>query len=388
MSILDEIKAKAVTKAGEAMALPYAAYSSDEVYTLEQQKIFHGDWVFICNANVLKEPGDRFAMVLAGEPLVIIRGKDGSLRAMSNACSHRGTLLADEGVSNGSALVCPYHSWNYTDEGKLRGAPFTGDVKVDKEAHCLPQFAVTEWMGLVFVNIDGKAEPFEKRVEGLEEYLNLYQVETYKFGMEGEPEYWDSNWKLAMENAMESYHLFKVHEKTLETITPTKGAFYVEGGGPWAVTAGEQDASMSGLARFFKGEPTGVEKHYVLVSLPPSFVGIVTADGNFGYIAILPEGPNRSYIRAGGIYFQDYKPGKAEAKFVEDFFAEDKWICERAHRAMNTQHHRGGQLVELERIVVDFHHYLADKLFGVEPGARYKNPEADARLLKGLEDYA
>ncbi|MGI9278833.1 MAG: aromatic ring-hydroxylating oxygenase subunit alpha [Endozoicomonas sp.] len=380
MDLLIELKQKAVGSAGEASALPYSAYTSPEIYELERKRIFHGDWVFACNEFALKKPGDKFAFNLAGEPVVIIRGKDGELRALSNACRHRGTLLADDGFSSGNNnLVCPYHSWNYTEDGALRGVPFPGDVKIDKKAHCLPKFALSVWNGLVFVNIDGKAEPLEDRLAGIEQYVQYNKVGEFDSGYENESDHWDTNWKLAMENAMESYHLFKVHKPTLEVVTPTKGAFYIEGNAKWSVTAGETHSPMPKWLNWFYGTPKGND-HYILVSLPPSFVGVISSDGLFGYIAVLPEGPGRSYIRGGGVGRGISAPKGTVKKFVDDFFAEDKFICERAQKGMTTSTATGGQLVDLERIVVDFHQFLAMKLFNVQPDEVYKNNKAPERL--------
>ncbi len=378
---MEELKELATASAGSASALPYWAYTSEEVYEQERQKIFHKDWVFVCNEFMLPKPGDRYALILAGEPVVVLRGKDGKLRAMSNTCRHRGTLLADEGFSDGTAnLVCPYHGWNYTDEGKLRGLPFSGNVKVDKQKHCLPVFAIEVWHGLVFVNIDGSAEPLSERYAHLEPYMTSHGQGTYNSGYEDESDYWASNWKLAMENAMESYHLFKVHQPTLETVTPTKGAFYVEGGAEATVTAGEVTSTGSRMGDWLYGNSAKDLGHYILISLPPSFVGIIDSDGVLGYIAVLPEGPGRTYARGGAIGVNMGKPKGTQQKFVQDFFAEDKWICERAYKGMTTRVAPGGQLVELERVVVDFHQYIANRLFGHKPDDYYVEEKGVKRL--------
>ncbi|MGI9273538.1 MAG: aromatic ring-hydroxylating oxygenase subunit alpha [Endozoicomonas sp.] len=379
---LEQLKESASASAGSASALPYWAYTSQEVYEQECQKIFHRDWVFACNEFQIAKPGDRYAFILAGEPVVIIRGKDGELRAMSNACRHRGTLLADEGFSTGgNNLICPYHAWNYTQEGKLRGLPFPGDVKVDKEKHCLPRFALTVWHGLVFVNISGTAEPLEERYAALETYIKYNQPGAFNSGYDSSPTYWETNWKLAMENAMESYHLFKVHKPTLETVTPTKGAFYLEGNALWSITGGEVLDIMPKYMRLLSGKPKQVNNNYILFSLPPSFVGVLGSDGTFGYIAILPEGPGRTFTREGAVGVDMKKPKGMAKKFVDDFFAEDKFICERAFKGMTAMAAPGGQLVELERIVVDFHQYLAMRLFNHQPDDVFKDEEGEKKLL-------
>lgn len=383
MSLMEEFDRIASLPAEDAVALPLNTYSDEDFHQREIEKIFHGDWVFVCNSYSVKKPGDKFAVTIGGEPVVVIRGSDGELRAMSNVCTHRGTPLADDGYSNAPNIVCPYHSWNFSLEGELKGAPYTGNIEIDKSSHCLPNYKMEEWYGLVFVNIDGNAPALGERYKGMEPYMELYNQGDIEHGVEWESETWDSNWKLVMENAMESYHLFKVHKPTLETVTPTKGAYYVEGNAQWTLTAGEYVGFMDPLRKLTgKGNKQGPEGNYMLVSLPPSFVGIVSAEGSHGYLSMLPDGPGRCIARGGAMGPKPYKPSKMEAQFTADFFAEDKWICERAYKSMKSRHAKGGHFVELERVVQDFHRYLAVHMTGAEVGPTYRNPEIDERLLK------
>ncbi|MGI9316136.1 MAG: SRPBCC family protein, partial [bacterium] len=115
--------------------------------------------------------------------------------------------------------------------------------------------------------------------------------------------------------------------------------------------------------------------HYLLISLPPNFVGIMTYD-SLGWLNILPEGSEHSNIRAGAIFDSSAGSESAESQvFTEAFFAEDKWICARVQRGMHSCQGSGGQLVEKERVVVDFHQYLASRLFSHTPTPAFQNPE-------------
>ena len=97
---------------------------------------------------------------------------DGELRAMSNACRHRGTQLLDTGHGQVNTIVCPYHAWAFGLDGAFRGAPMTGDVAIDADAHCLPRFALEVFAGVVFVNVDGRARPLG-RADGRRRSLSL-----------------------------------------------------------------------------------------------------------------------------------------------------------------------------------------------------------------------
>ncbi len=382
MKLVDEVRENANSPLEDAVGLPFGAYSDESFYELEMERVFKDDWVFVCNEGELEKPGDYYAFTLANEPIIVIRGKDGSLRAMSNVCRHRGTPLNDEGFGNKSRMVCPYHAWTYKDDGKLIGVPHPGNIEVKKEEHCLPQFKLESWHGLVFVNINGRAEPLSERYAGIEKYLKRYGIEKFNQGTGGEDEEWATNWKLAVENGIESYHLFKVHKETLELNTPTKLAFYLEGNADWTLTAGElvEDRNSTGLAERLLGALTPEKtmrlyRHYILFSLPPNFVGILVGD-TLGYLAVRPAAAGKSYIRAGTISASEISPNKDEQAFTEAFFAEDKWICERNQKSMKSTVGKPGKLVELERVVVDFHQYLSSRLFGTTPDPVYLADEA------------
>lgn len=379
MTVMNELEGIASSALEDATGLPFAAYSDSELHDIEQQKIFTNDWVFACNTAELTKNGDYYAFDIGDEPVIVIRGDGDTIRALSNVCRHRGTLLNDQGSGNKSRMVCPYHAWTYTTEGKLSGVPHTGNITVDKSEHCLPEFKLEVWNNLVFVNLSGDAESLATRYQGMQKYLKPYKLDTFTEGSADGIEVWQSNWKLAMENAMESYHLFRVHKPTLETVTPTKDAFYIEGHAPWTITAGKmKNIGLDGLTGKLLGAFMDKQRlsHYLLISLPPSFVGILNYD-SFGYLSVHPKKADECIIRAGYISPQKGKASKSESEFTAAFFAEDKAICERNQRAMKSRFGKPGKLVELERVVVDFHHYLANRLYDTPVGPVFTGPQAE-----------
>lgn len=349
----------------QARCLPFEVYHAADIYQLEIEQLFHNDWGFACAAAKLSKAGAYFALEIAGEQVVLIRGKDGTLRALSNNCRHRGTPLLELGFGDVEKnIVCPYHAWTFNDTGALLGAPFTGNVTIEKKEHCLPQFAVAEWKGLVFVNLADEPQPFYDRIKGLEQYLELFELDRFDQAYHTTSEHWNCNWKLAVENGIESYHLFKVHKETLETMTPTKQAYYVAGSAEWTLTGGEMKDQRGSLAKWLTGTYPEVYNHYLLLFLPPSFIAIITYDG-MHWIQILPSGPEHCQIIPGGLSQQSVTNfDSSEFQFTNAFLAEDKEICERVQRGMYSQKTTGGKLVELEQILVDFRQYLATRLFG------------------------
>ncbi|MGI9433171.1 MAG: aromatic ring-hydroxylating oxygenase subunit alpha [Myxococcota bacterium] len=363
---MDELRA-ATLAPGPGVALPFFAYTDPSVHELEMERVFRGDWVAVCAAAELQDPGDYLALTIGGEPVALVRGDDGELRALSNVYRHRGTLLLDPGRGHVSSLICPYHAWAYGYDGAFRGAPHTGNVEIRAKDHSLPSFRTETWAGVAFVNVSGDAEPLADRFAGMAPHLSNFGIERFTHSVgDVAAETWNANWKLAFENGIESYHLFKVHRDTLEKLSPTRGAYYVEGSPSWTLTAG----AVHGDSRPRSGEPESIgafeRSHYLLVSLPPSFVGVLTRD-SWGWITIHPEETNRCSITTGALVAEASAAAGSEAgDFTEAFLAEDRWICERGQRGMQARHSHGGSLVELERVVGDFHRYLGRQLFGAE----------------------
>ena len=373
----------AMTRAEEARALPFAAYRDGALFELEMERLFGDDWVAVCAEAALAEPGDWLATDIGGEPVALVRGADGRLRALSNVCRHRGTLMLEPGADRleNDRIVCPYHAWSYSDEGAFRGAPYARGVDIDPEEHCLPTFRVETWMGVVFVCLSEETPPLAERLAGIAPHLAGYDMAAFTTaGTLAAPEVWESNWKLIMENGIESYHLFKVHADTLEKVTPTRGAYYIEGSAAWTLTGGAivQDGGggVAGklLAGLFSGDGTGGDR-YTLVSIPPSFVGIVNAD-SWDWLVAHPLSPTTTRVFTGSLTKArtDFITRMVSDGFATAFLDEDRAICERAQAGMNARRSAGGRLVPLERVVADFHHYLGWRLLGAEPPPRHVEP--------------
>ena len=98
--------------------MPFSAYTDPVVIEEESTSIFSREWVFVCMAGEVSQPGDYFAMIVANEPVFVLRGEDGELRAFANICRHRGTVILDDGFGQvGKYITCPYHAWSYSREG-------------------------------------------------------------------------------------------------------------------------------------------------------------------------------------------------------------------------------------------------------------------------------
>lgn len=341
-----------------ARALPTSAYRAP-AFEADLANIWHDDWVWVGTADEVSEPGDYVPVELAGQPLILLRNQGGELTALSNMCAHRGTLIVD-GPGSAKRFQCPYHAWTYADDGRLLSVPYAAREDVDRAAHCLPRYRAEEWHGLVFASMNPDAAPLSERFAHLEEIAeNAGLAGLHHWTAERDENVWQANWKLVITNAMESYHLFKVHSETLEPFTPTGGAYYIVGNAFGTATGG---ASTTG-------------DDYTLLSLPPNLVGVLT-EGSFLWQAVQPVAHDRSRVITGGAFpyespsrkkgldkWASKATARAAASKYPDFLPEDKFICERG-QGTATGDYEPGVLVPMEQVIADFHHYLNRQLHG------------------------
>ena len=177
----------------------------------------------------MAKAGDFFIAEVTGQPVIVLRDQQGSLRALSNICAHRGSPLLEE-RGNIDAIPCPYHAWTYALDGRLRRAPFMENSPAfDPDRVCLPQFGIETWHGFVYVNLDAGAEPLAPRLAALDPVFSQYRVKDMTLAF-CEDAIYACNWKVLCENFCESYHVFRVHPRTLEPVTPTRSVRVAPGG--------------------------------------------------------------------------------------------------------------------------------------------------------------
>jgi choline monooxygenase len=214
-----------------ATTLPSRWYTDPAVLEAEQRAIFARTWQLAGRSEQVAEPGGYFTAQVAGEPLLVVRGSDRELRALSNVCRHRAGPIA-RGEGKRPVLQCGYHGWTYALDGRLLTTPeFDGVENFDRAAVCLPRFRVEEWHGLIFVNLDDGAPPLADFLGGLTTSLDSYG--DYHLAARKE---WllDCNWKVYVDNYLEGYHIPIVHPSLFRMLdyqryrTETRGNFSIQ----------------------------------------------------------------------------------------------------------------------------------------------------------------
>ena len=222
--IVNKEKLSVVTESIEkAHGLPNECYLEGPYTKIERKKIFEDKWVTIGTASSVPNPGDTSPFDLLGIPLIIIRDKNNKVRVFHNVCSHRGYKLVNEKCSLKNVLRCPYHSWSYDFEGNLVATPHLGGInkhdheKFHKSKSGLKEVRSAVWLDLILVNISNNEVSFEEYIKPLEDRWSSFWTKKDQemichakdyghFSLEAK-----CNWKFAIENYCESYHLPFVH---------------------------------------------------------------------------------------------------------------------------------------------------------------------------------
>jgi choline monooxygenase len=235
---LDKVEA-AKNSIDRANGLPNECYINDDYFKIERERVFFNNWVVIGVSSSVPEVGDAKPFNLMGIPLLILRDKKNKIRVFHNVCSHRGMILVNEECKLKNTIRCPYHSWSYNFNGELIATPHIGGMNIHeaegfiKSKSNLKEVSTHVWMDLIFINIHKNKKNFEECIHPLEQQWSKFiSKEDQKlirhakdfgyFNMEVQ-----SNWKLAIENYCESYHLPWVHPE-LNRVSNLKDHYHIE----------------------------------------------------------------------------------------------------------------------------------------------------------------
>jgi phenylpropionate dioxygenase-like ring-hydroxylating dioxygenase large terminal subunit len=355
----------------QARAMPPSVYISPEFLKLELAHVFAREWICVGRADALAKSGDYVTFEVAGQPVFVIRGVDGKLKAFSNVCLHRMSTLL-EGAGNRSAITCPYHAWTYNLDGTLRGAPaMTLNECFNKSDYRLPEVRSAEWLGWVFVTLDRDILPPNEGLAEVEELIGDFRMETYIETFR-EVHVWDTNWKVLAENFMESYHLPVCHAGTIGGLSkleemvcpPGRPAFNYH-------TILKDDRLKIALAHPSNTRLVGDRRRTTfLLAVYPSLL-ITLTPGYFWYLSLHPEGVDKVRMIFGGgmspdfVHDPDSLAHFAELKALLDRVnIEDRGCTEKVFRGLSAEAATAGHLSHLERPNFEFAQYLAERTGG------------------------
>ena len=362
-----------------ARGLPNAHYTDPDVHAVELERLFLGGWAGLCFASDVPEPGDAMPVDFAGQPLVAVHGKDGRIRVFENVCRHRGMILVPEKRRIGGALRCPYHSWCYATDGRLVATPHVGGPGrntapgINRATLGLTEVRAHVWRDVVFVDRSGTAPAFEVFAADLiARWADLDQP-LHDAGPEGSFDLTPAcNWKLAVENYSESYHLPWVHPG-LNSYSRLEDHYHIEAPRRFAgqgTRVYRPPLDPTGR-RFpdFAGVLPRWDTAAEYVALCPNVLLGVHRDQSFA-ILLLPDGQDRTRERIRLTYASAEVAGTewaamraTNAAMWKDVFVEDIFVVEGMQRGRAARGFDGGRFSPaMDGPVHLFHAWVAERM--------------------------
>lgn len=369
LTAIEELRANVAVPFNQARAMPKSVYTSPDFAEAERQHIFAMDWLCAGRAEALPNPGDYLTMQIAGEPVIILRDREGTLRGMSNVCRHRMSTLL-EGRGTVRSIVCPYHAWTYNLDGTLRGAPAMGlNESFCRDQIALPAIRVSVWLGWILVTLNPDAPDPAEQLREVEALVGYLDMSSYRESFREEFR-WATNWKVLAENFMESYHLPVCHAGTIGGSVDLMKMTCPEGSAAfnyhWIV---KNDSVPLALAHPSNTALEGDQRRITwLLSIYPALM-ITLTPGYFWYLSLTPDGPGHVQVLFGGGMSADWSADpEAERHLAEvralldDVNVEDKGCVERVYRGLCAEMSSPGALSHLERPNFEFAQYLAGRM--------------------------
>jgi Rieske 2Fe-2S family protein len=358
--------------------LPGSCYTDENIFALEQEKIFERMWFCAVRASDIPKPGTFRTVQVGRESILLTRSRTGDVRGFFNVCRHRGAQLCTE--SSGEvkrAFQCPYHAWTYDFDGKLVAAPnITKMPDVGRVEYGLRTVHVREWLGYVWVCLADEPPSFEddvlaavvERLGDLES-IDRYQVQALEVGRRIVYDV-QANWKLIIENFMECYHCATIHPELTEVLPEFADGYaaqYFVGHG--AEFGGDVQGftvdGSEGLDRIPSVAPEQDRRYYAITVKPQVFINLVP--DHVIVHRMFPMAADRTVVECDWLYLPEVvESGKDVSRSVELFDRvnrQDFDACERCQPAMNSRvYAQGGVLVPSEHHIAAFHDWVSAQI--------------------------
>ena len=374
-SLLDSL-ADSIDDVSTAATLPPELYTAAEFLEFETEALFMKEWLCVGRAERIPEVGDWFTVDLVDEPIIIARDKAGEVRAMSAVCQHRAMAVC-EGEGNDSTFKCPYHHWIYGLDGRLLGAPAMERTEAfDKADFGLPNLAVEQWMGFIFVNFDPAAAPLAPTLERYSSFVHNYDLEHAicpgTFTLENLP--W--NWKVMFENFNDGYHANRLHQYVQDFCPSSMSAFPVAWDDDSNVifrTAGytHKDGGFNATHRAIMEifpDLTDEERTRSTFALMPPTLCFGTAPDQCFFFLVRPTGPETIDVEIGYIFHPssledplfEQKMALSDAG-VQVFVDQDQDATTKVQRGLRSRFAPRGRYSWQEESHIQFNRWLVNR---------------------------
>ena len=339
----------------EANGLPNAHYIDADVFTEEKTAVLFANWSGLAVASDVPEIGDAVPVTFLGMPLLIVRDKQDTVRVFQNTCRHRGMILVDEARKIEGAIRCPYHSWCYSTDGRLVSTPHVGGPGqnthdgIDRALLGLTEIRSHIWMDVIFINVSGTAPAFEDAHAELLSRWSEFDKPLHHGGADSRFQLEvNCNWKLAVENYCESYHLPWVHPG-LNSYSRLEDHYHIEAPGKYSGQGtlvyrqlkGDDGNSFPDFDAISDKWDTAAE----YITVYPNVLLGVHRDHTFA-IVLVPQGPEKTIEHIHLYYAQSDTDADLRARNThqwKEVFAEDVFVVEGMQRGRHAVTFDGGR---------------------------------------------
>lgn len=343
---LDQCDAPFRFDPARSFTMPARYYSDSAIYEREKGAIFYRNWWCVGHNSQLPDPGAFTTLRIHEQSLVIIRDREGSLRAFYNVCKHRGHELLS-GCGKTHMIVCPYHAWAYGLDGSLRSARNTEDLPdFDRADFNLEPIRVEEFCGFVFVNLDPDALSLAEQAGDLAAEIRHYcpRIDDLVFAQRDSYRV-DANWKVLIDNFLECYHCHPAHKDFVDLVDMESYRSRVNG----IYSSHVSGAARSTRNNAYDFEVGDVDFGYAGWYLWPNLtIWVYPGETNISTLQIIPDGPART------VEYQDWFTLEPEpSKQLRDAMAyqkdvlqpEDIALCESVQRGLMSKAYNQGRFV-------------------------------------------
>jgi benzoate/toluate 1,2-dioxygenase subunit alpha len=197
-------------------------YADPDVFELEMERIFGRAWLFVGHTSQVPNPGDYFTTELGRQPVVMTRHRDGTVHVLFNRCTHRGAVVVNERCGHAARLTCLYHGWSFDTDGALVGVPIPEGCAADfrREEFGLARVPrIGEYRGFVFASLAATGASFEDHIgpikSNIDDLVDRAPDGALAFDLGMHRYAFNGNWKLQVENVLDSYHVPFGHASTV-----------------------------------------------------------------------------------------------------------------------------------------------------------------------------
>ena len=367
-------------------ALPAWVYNHPEMTRLEYERILKPSWQIVCHVKPSGTRGGLRDARMGPDSIVALRTSQGEIRAFHNVCRHRGARIL-EGTGNcPGAITCPYHGWSYRLNGELFGMPARETFPpLDRSQLGAEGGALPGALRLRVRRLVGQPAAAGRDLGGVAAEFAPYRFEQMQPLGPMYLEHWDCDWKVAMDNYLESYHVPIGHPGLYRMFTPDYDDQLnlptgIARGHSWLRERPSPRWSerlyQSLIDKVAADLPESNRKRWTFYSMIPN-LGVDVFPDQMDFFQVLPRGPGKCTIRGATFALPDERREMRIARYLNmrinrQVQREDEFLCRRVQQGLASESYEPGPLSRLENCMLEFHELLRERI----PETRLAQPPA------------